>query len=717
MRVPTTDYSPLRQANSVRTQAKRSQFIAPNMEYQRKSLELKSKGLESTMSYLNSQETLGTMKFINSTMTNLISAGLGAMEAKQGQQAQAMTNQMSQDMSTFIQQGIADGTIYYDYDEEFGYRLQGADKIQAFQNQQMQTLQDQGWLRNIEQGAVDTMNGFYSGMQNSMAQDFYVKLANDKAKLEQVNLQNAIDSDMAETNFTDYRATDRFISSLQGYNEYQKAMMTQSAHAQIDLGRASDTVRLTAANQGTQAAVDYANTVSDQRKYGIDTRNRLIGLANTAGRQAQVAAMNNGATFVEESIQTAQANNTDPDFISIYGQAKNNISGMSKEAGKAYMDAVKAGHLEFVSPVYSKAIDSLRNMSPTEVDKGLKDLPSIKHLFDGSEATESLYRNLEDAYKDKQGRYNELLEKEEYQRQAKDAELTLALADSQAKEIERKIDNKQMGVNEGVMELQNLLLGTPEKLDGKPVDAMKFITFNNTLNKMIDKYTDEYVEKSLFKDQIHQCMTDIDNALYEIYAKDPTFNVVDVSAKAKGALIDLARDGAKTDAEFAAKKDEIMGIFVLETHDKLTAKPKEDSSGVRRYAEAINIAKEFENNPSAVYYKENVAGQSGEWVWLGNDLKENFDNASRILGEMLENEYDIDIDKTKPTVYGNITDRYNMGQAETKGLVPVFTAKDGKQYTVQDGNVYRYWHGKGVEKLQPKDDRVQKKLNQINYRQ
>ena len=160
-----------------------------------------------------------------------------------------------------------------------------------------------------------------------------------------------------------------------------------------------------------------------------------------------------------------------------------------------------------------------------------------------------------------------------------------------------------------------------------------------------------------------------------------------------------------------------MGLFLIETHKRLTATPKEDASRVRRYADTINIITEYENNPSAVYYKENLTGQNGKWVWLKDDFKSSFDNASRILGEMLENEYDIDIDKTKPTVYGSITDRYNMGQAETKGLVPVFTAKDGKQYTVQDGNVYRYWHGKGVEKLQPKDDRVQKKLNQINYRQ
>ena len=45
MRVPTIDYTPLMRANQARTQSKRSQFIAPGIDYERESLKLRKEGI------------------------------------------------------------------------------------------------------------------------------------------------------------------------------------------------------------------------------------------------------------------------------------------------------------------------------------------------------------------------------------------------------------------------------------------------------------------------------------------------------------------------------------------------------------------------------------------------------------------------------------------------------------------------------------------------
>ena len=730
MRVPTTDYSPLRQANSVRTQAKRSQFIAPNMEYQRQSLELKSKGLESTMSHLKNQETLGTMKFINSTMTNLISAGLGAMEAKQGQQAQAMTNQMSQDMNTFIQQGIADGTIYYDYDEEFGYRLQGADKIQAFQNQQMQTLQDQGWLRNIEQGAMDTMNGVYSGMQNNMAQDFYVKLANDKAKLEQLNLQNAIDSDMAETNFTDYRATDRFISSLQGYNEYQKAMMTQSAHAQIDLGRASDTVRTTAMNQGTQAAVDYANAVSDQRNYGIDTRNKLIGYAHSAGSQAKQAAMSQGIQFMENALA-----NPDFDGTSTWNEAKQNIASMPEEQREAYEDGMKKMQLGYLTPLYAEeSKDNPDYMTETELEDKIEKIDSLKSKFSGSTATEALYDKLRSKYSDKlhgTQREEALLEwdsrlsdpeqlanvKEEdimrdnrltvtqrksvrnsYRRQMGTLE---KLAESERKQAEKDfvaqsdalvdylsplILNGQMTVDDGMALINNTFIDAHQKKLNGEISEISEMKVNTTGLKLMNRIKDDI--KSKHKEKFSQLEKMISKDVLA-WDKDTVKAVGDQatalmqiqSQTEQAFLAKLCQSPNMSDKEANEAIENIRKAYVGETF-KILNKPSLVSMKVTQEEAAMKKTAQFEDMGDSLVYKDSVSKE----LVISPVFEEKYGGAMKIERDMLRNNYGIDV-KDKYTLIEQMDEDGDMK------TVPMFEDKNGNRYIVMDNQVYaKYKH-------------------------
>ena len=63
MIVPTKDYTPLRQANAARTQGKRAQFVAPSLDYERQSLEIRKEGLKQKVGEIKSQEGWNTYHY------------------------------------------------------------------------------------------------------------------------------------------------------------------------------------------------------------------------------------------------------------------------------------------------------------------------------------------------------------------------------------------------------------------------------------------------------------------------------------------------------------------------------------------------------------------------------------------------------------------------------------------------------------------------------
>ena len=722
MRVPTTDYSPLRQANSAKVQAQRTQFIAPNIDYQTRSLERRKQGLDSTMSHLKNQEMLGTLKFINSSLTNLIAGGLGAMEAKQGQQAQAMVSQMADDLKTYTAQGFANGDFYYEYTDvdtdpthntggKASLTLHGADKIQAFQDQQMKTLQSQGWLRNIEDGAMSSMQGVYSGMQSSMAQDFFAKQASDKAKLEQLNLQNAIDSDMAETNFTDYRRTDRFLSSLKGYTPQAIEMMRRSAHEQVDIGRASDIVRTTAMNQGTQPAVDYANSVSDQRNYGVDTRNRLVGLAHTYGNQAKAAAMNSGMQFMDTEIQNALTSGTTPDFKSLWDQKKEENSRLPKEQRDAYESGMEKSQLGYLLDYKNNAMKDIdfKGIDQIEEEFERTNSPEFNNMFEGTASTIAVrdairkeYSDRINAYRKAEADYYKALgadyEKADKAARAESKDM-LTLMQGEAENVHQDFKDRKISGAEAVEKLYSYRKSAEEAMADRPVDFKDIYNFQKTVNKLIHDVSTEYIEKNVYKDEINQAMKRADDFFFQFYGvdTDETQRMAydDAMNTAKGSLLDLAYDGKNLNqADFDRRITDIIAVYqlkMLSTYDPNKIKGSKD---------AVKILSSFEDNPNAVYEKNDKGDR--EWVWVNEDARKNFANAAKLGQQMIDEEYGIDIDYDKPIEYGSIRGQLEDNGAENKGLVPVYTAKDGKRYTIQGGKVYQYFNHRTASEIKRK---------------
>ena len=209
--------------------------------------------------------------------------------------------------------------------------------------------------------------------------------------------------------------------------------------------------------------------------------------------------------------------------------------------------------------------------------------------------------------------------------------------------------------------------------------------------------------------------------------------MADIITKAKGSLIDLAMDSSElSEADFSKKANAIVSMFTGDIYGRLTATPQENSSGVKKYADAMDITSAYEDNPDAVYFEENLAKgwdeyqktgmarNTGKYVWLDEDMRRSFDNAARLEQNMLKDVYGINIDYTKPAEYGSITEHRKDADAEVKGLVPVFTDKQGKKYTVQGGKVYRYWNGRGLPIVDAEDTDTQKQIqiqqNTSNYK-
>lgn len=721
MRVPTTDYSPLINAKRTETQAKRSQFIAPQIDYQTKSLQLQEKGLDRTISHINTQKGINTLSFMYETVKTMAESVFSAVAAKQMAASQAMGNGMAQSWQTKVSQMVADGKLnvntsvdYDPTDAEGGVSsayIEGMDELQKFQDQQIEQIKSQGWMPSIERQTISAMQGIYANGQQKILQDFYAKETADRYRLEQMNLQNAINADSAETNFTDHRNVDGFLSSLKGYTPQAMAMMTQSAYSQVDLNRASDTVRTTAMNQGTQAAVDYANTVSDQRKYGIDTRNRLIGLAHTSGNQAKVAAMNSGMQFMDTEIQNALTSGTTPDFKSLWDQKKEENSRLPKEQRDAYEAGMEKSQLGYLLDYKNNAMKDIdfKGIDQIEEEFERTNSPEFNNMFEGTSSTVAVrdairkeYADRISAYKKAEREFNRDNEKaqEKVDKAAKEeSKNLLTLMQSEAENVHQDFKDRKISGAEAVEKLYSYRKSAEEAMADRPVDFKDVYNFQKTVNKLIHDVSTEYIEKNVYKDEINKAMKRADDFFFQFYGvdTDETQRMAydDAMNTAKGSLLDLAYDGKNLNqADFDRRITDIIAVYqlkMLSTYDPNKIKGSKD---------AVKILSSFEDNPNAVYEKNDKGDR--EWVWVNEDARKNFTNAAKLGQQMIDEEYGIDIDYDKPIEYGSIRGQLEDNGAENKGLVPVYTAKDGKRYTIQGGKVYQYFNHRTASEIKRK---------------
>lgn len=404
MRVPTTDYSPLMNAKAQQTQARRSGLIAKNINYQTESMKLQEKGLDATLSHITQQQMWNEVSYGYNTAKNMVMTAVSAAAAKQMASSQAMGSQMANNWQTQVAQMVADGELYVDANADIdtdpthntagktGVKIVGLDKLQQFQDQQIQAIKDQGWMPSIEKSTISAMQRMYSGGEQKILQDFYVKETSDRFKLEQLNLDNAITQDIADYKSTGYTNFDNFVSGLKGYTPKAMEIMTTSGHAQIDLGRAANDVREIATTQGSAAGVARANAISDERGYDPDTRTRLINYANHAAAQAKDVALAQGTMFMEQALQTAQNNNTILDGEAARKQADNATQGMPKEQKAAYELGMQRVQLTACHDFLTGLTENVGDVVTSSDIKNMKDaLKANKSMFMGDPAAKELY--------------------------------------------------------------------------------------------------------------------------------------------------------------------------------------------------------------------------------------------------------------------------------------------------------------------------------------
>ena len=751
MRVPTTDYSPLINAKRTETQAKRSQFIAPQIDYQTKSLQLQEKGLDRTISHITTQNDITNLHFMYETVKTMAESVFSAVAAKQMAASQAMGNGMAQQYQTKMAQMVADGEMYVDTsvdydptDAEGGVtsaHIVGMDKLEKFQNEQIEQIKSQGWMPKIEQQTISAMQSIYSSGQNKMLQDFYAKETADRYKLEQVNLQNAINADSAETNFTDHRNVDGFFANLKGYTPQAMAMMMNSAHAQVDLNRASDTVRMTATNQGTQAAVDYANAVSDQRGYGVDTRNKLIGYAHSAGTQAKQAAMSQGIQFMENALA-----NPEFDGTSTWNEAKQNISSMPEEQREAYEDGMKKMQLGYLTPLYAdESKDNPDYMTETELEDKIEKIDSLKSKFSGSTATEALFDKLRGKYSDELHDRRDKADKEETQKKKDMALLewdsklsdpeqlakikeedimgderlsvrermtvrnsyrsqvgTLAkLTEAERKEKEKNfvaqsdalvdylaplILSGQMTVDDGMALINDTFIDAHQRKVNGEISDISEMKVNTTGLKLMNRIKDDIKSKhkekfSQLEKMISKDVLAWDKETVKAVGDQATALMQIQSQTEQAFLAKLCQSPNMSDKEANEAIESIRKAYVGETF-KILNKPSLVSMKVTQEEAAMKKTAQFEDMGDSLVYKD---PDTKELV-ISPVFEEKYGGAMKIERDMLRNNYGIDV-KDKYTLVEQMDED---GEMKT---VPMFEDKNGNRYIVMDNQVYtKYKH-------------------------
>ena len=748
MRVPTTDYTPLIRANQARTQSKRSQFIAPGIDYERESLKLRKKGIDLKLgevtrqqNYNNLQLALGMGQLALKTVSTIRDYQVGEANKDIQQKISAWQAEAARRQAT--------GELTVD---ENG-NLVGLDGLNEFQEQQMRDIDSKKWFNSVKKDAKSALEGMYSMRENAIRESIYGDMIQKNLQVQQENLASYIDNDASRTEFITegtplpdgydrskiwnesnaYQLTDNYINSLPNITNESKQLLKEQAHKEIDLKRAQNSVRVAAQNRSLADALKVADQWADTKNYDEATRESLYGIAKRMSANQQASLQNTGLN----TMATALQNGTMPEDV--WREINERAEGLPEEQAKALKAGAEQAQLTYCMDIYSNLTQDVDTMLPGEVEQALEDLPGIKAQFEGTPATKAVYGQIRNAFQNKADEYARLTAKadaeaqretERIQKEAeKEAEKAQRETERQAAEAQKaahqdgkdliaatlavieqtKNDFEGRGIsgNAAMEQMQGVLLASKESLVDKPITTLEYINFEKAADKLIKGVSDEQIENKVYKEEISGCMKDIDTFLNERFgnggdkkkplAPEQEARILDAHNRAKGSLLDLAWDSKNlTSVEFAKRKNEIIAIFQMDNYDALTATPKSTNSRTQ-YEAAMEQTKRFEDNPQAVYYDE----RKGQFVWLDERLHSAYDNAARLEQEMLEQEYGIDIDYSKMPEYGKITGRRNEAGAELKELVPVFTSKDGDKYTVQGGKVYSYSEGAGV--LVPKE--------------
>jgi len=410
MRVPTTDYTPLRQANATKTQAERSKLIAPQMDNQRQSLLLNREAIKKKIGAVNTN--LGFSMFQGAV--NLGQLAVKAYDTVKSYQeslaeneGKKMASQWQKDVAGLIANGQLN--ISQSTDGRASFNPEGIQAVDQIQEAQLKHIDSQKWLPSVKAELKQRMQDFYEGREQSMLEAFYVKATEDGQLLDQAQMREAQDKDAAEWHYTDYRHFDEKVNSMNNLTENGKARLMMKGHEEIDFMRAANEVMDTATRKGQAAGVAKANEISDARDYNPDDRKKLEGYADGTARRAKAKAEADGMRDGASVIKNAQDNGMLPNFKDLYDQNEN--SNKNDEQKKAYRDGLESAQLDYLAGVYTKNYKRPEDMSYDELSKTVDNMQqdAFRDQFDGTSSSLSMFDRLISPYEkelDKRDREN-----------------------------------------------------------------------------------------------------------------------------------------------------------------------------------------------------------------------------------------------------------------------------------------------------------------------
>ena len=387
MVVPTKDYSPLMRSNQAKGQAEQSRFIAPTIDYQRKSLELQREGIKKKIGAINTQQGF-----------QAVSLGLGlgqaavktaqVVESYQSEQAANKVKKDTSDIDTAITKGVADGTITM---TENG--VQGLETLNALQDSQLADIDSQKWFGSVKKDAKNALKDYYAERANAINQAIYKDTIEKKAAIEASTINSYINNDASRT--TDitpenaYRLTDEYINS-RSWSDTAKADAKITAHAEIDWKRAENSVRV-ASMRSTQDGHAEADRVADEKNYDNTQRTQLHAIVNGTGKQMTADLGSEGLNTMAQGLQEG----LDP--MEIWQAADEKTKDLSEEYKTAYKNGMETAQLTFCNNIVADLTSGIDDaITTTDIQNIKSDLEASKGKFQGGKLSEALYANTMD---------------------------------------------------------------------------------------------------------------------------------------------------------------------------------------------------------------------------------------------------------------------------------------------------------------------------------
>lgn len=729
MILPTTDYTPLRQAKSQLAQAKRSQFIAPQLEYQTKGLQLQEKGLDKTISHITEQQNINTLHFMYETGKTMVEAAFAAGKGAQMAKAQSMGNGMANAWQTKVNEMVSSGEMYVSTytdqdptDAEGGKTtayIVGMDKLQAFQEGQLQQIESQNWFPSVKKQTISAMQNIYSNGQARMLQDYYANETKARFQLEQQNLADAIDMDIASSTLSSPSYTNT-MATIANMNRGPNAssVLARSSVQDIDLGVAANAVRERAVSGGSLAGVELANQISDNRGYNADTRRKLETYANGAAHQAKINAQNAGTQFMQDFISSGN-----PDFSSAYSQADETLKGKPSEQADAYREGMQKAHLAHLTPIFAKASkDNPKYMTDTELQERVEQIDSMEAMFRGSDATEELFDKLRGKYadplsaKEKQEEHEQVLlewdeklsdpqnvteddirnddrlsrtEKRMFINALRSAKRSggnqaekdyLAQQNALLDYLSPAVTGGQMTVDDAMTLIGDVMGDAYDKTETGEISAQTKLKINTTGLKLMDRIkVDLKAKHKASFDRIQKIIAKDVDAWSKADKKlvgDVAQTQLDLQRWAEGELMSiLCEHPDMTDKQVDEAINRITNAYIGETFNMLNKPVVIDTKTTEAQA-AMEYTQRFQEQQEGLVYND----KSSKSLEYSPVFGEKYDGAMRVERDMLKENYGIDV-KDKYTVI-------NYNDNGTRKTVPMFEDKNDKKYIVMDQTVY-----------------------------